>query len=117
MNDSSEADQNAFVDRWIQVHIQDSDSVLQKPLIIGEFGRNFNLPVYIVEKRDGYFRKIYNDIYNSSMSGDPFTGGIFWQLLPSGLEELGDGYQVVLEESPSTANVIAEQSRSLSSLP
>ncbi|KAG8653372.1 hypothetical protein MANES_05G006400v8 [Manihot esculenta] len=112
---SSEEDQAAFVDSWVKAHIQDSDSVLKKPLIIGEFGKSSRIPGYSLQKRDGYFVKIYNAIYSSVTSEGPFSGGVFWQLMAQGMDSWADGYQVVLEESPSTASVIAEQSRKLSS--
>ncbi|PNT50397.1 hypothetical protein POPTR_002G184500v4 [Populus trichocarpa] len=112
---SSEDEQASFVDRWIQAHVQDSSSVLGKPLIIGEFGKSLKLPGNSLQKRDTYFVKIYSDIYNSVTRGGPFTGGLFWQLLAEGMESWGDGYEVVLEESPSTANIIDLQSRKLQS--
>jgi len=112
---SSEDEQASFVDRWIQAHVQDSSSVLGKPLIIGEFGKSLKLPGNSLQKRDTYFVKIYSDIYNSVTRGGPFTGGLFWQLLAEGMESWGDGYEVVLEEAPSTANIIDLQSRKLQS--
>ncbi|KAF9688001.1 hypothetical protein SADUNF_Sadunf02G0151700 [Salix dunnii] len=115
---SSEDEQASFVDRWIEAHIQDSSSVLGKPLIIAEFGWSSRLPGYTQQKRDSYFVKIYSDIYNSVTGGGPFSGGLFWQLMAQGMESWGDGYEVVLgEECPSsTANIIDLQSRKLQSL-
>ncbi|KAJ6710187.1 MANNAN ENDO-14-BETA-MANNOSIDASE 1 [Salix koriyanagi] len=114
---SSEDEQASFVDRWIEAHIQDSSSVLGKPLIIAEFGRSSKLPGYSQQKRDSYFVKIYSDIYSSVTGGGPFSGGLFWQLMAQGMESWGDGYEVVLEDCPSsTANIIDLQSRKLQSL-
>jgi len=42
-------------------------------------------------------------------------GGLFWQLMPQGFENLHDGYEVVFEEAPSTANVISQQSTRMTS--
>ncbi|XP_022757678.1 mannan endo-1,4-beta-mannosidase 4 [Durio zibethinus] len=114
-NSSDEA-QLAFVDKWIQAHILDSNSVLKKPLVIGEFGKSSKLPGYSLEKRNCYFQRIYNAIYSSARSGGSFAGGLFWQLMSVGMDNMADGYQVVLEQSPSTANIIARQSHKLSSL-
>ena len=94
----------------------DSNSILKKPLIIGEFGRSSKLPGYSLEKRNSYFQRIYNAIYNSARSGGSLVGGLFWQLLSPGMDNMGDGYEVVLEQSPSTANIIAQQSHKLSGL-
>ncbi|KAG6648157.1 hypothetical protein CIPAW_07G127800 [Carya illinoinensis] len=114
---SNDEVQAAFVDKWIEAHIADSKSVLNKPLILGEFGKSSKLPGYSLEKRDHYFSKLYNAIYTNARSGGPFLGGIFWQLMAQGMDNFRDGYEVVLEESPSTARVIALQSRILSTLP
>jgi mannan endo-1,4-beta-mannosidase len=37
---SDEKIQNAFADKWVQAHIQDSNDVLKKPILINEFGLN-----------------------------------------------------------------------------
>lgn len=112
-NDEAEA---VFVDKWIEAHTKDSKSVLRKPLILGEFGKSSRLAGYRQEKRDMYFGKIYEAIYNSSSTGGPFVGGMFWQLMAQGMDTFRDGYEVVLEETPSTARVIAQQSHKLLSL-
>ncbi|KAJ7005437.1 hypothetical protein NC653_004909 [Populus alba x Populus x berolinensis] len=86
LQNSSEDEQASFVDRWIQAHVQDSSSVLRKPLVIGEFGKSSKLPGNSLQKRDTYFVKIYSDIYDSVRRGGPFTGGLFWQLMAEGME-------------------------------
>ncbi len=63
-----------------------------------------------------YFGKKYEAIYNSASTGGPFVGGLFWQLMAQGMDAFRDGYEVVLEETPSTARVIAQQSHKLLSL-
>ncbi|PKI35596.1 hypothetical protein CRG98_044050 [Punica granatum] len=62
-------------------------------------------------------QQIYGAIYGSASSGGPCVGGLFWQLLARGMSNMADGYEVILEENPSTANVISQQSWRLSSLP
>ncbi|XP_057507700.1 mannan endo-1,4-beta-mannosidase 4-like [Actinidia eriantha] len=113
---SNDQAQAAFVDSWIQAHIQDSGSLLGKPLLLAEFGKSSKSSEYSVGVRDTYFGNIYNAIYASAKSGGSCGGGIFWQLMASGMDGFRDGYEVVLDESPSTANVIAQQSRRLSAL-
>ncbi|KAJ7953035.1 Mannan endo-1,4-beta-mannosidase-like protein [Quillaja saponaria] len=41
---------------------------------------------------------------------DQLPGGLFWQLLTEGMDNFGDGYEIVLSQGSSTANVIAQQS-------
>ncbi|XP_042988797.1 mannan endo-1,4-beta-mannosidase 4-like [Carya illinoinensis] len=114
---SNDEVQAAFVDKWNEAHIEDSKSVLNKPLILGEFGKSSKLAGYSLERRDHYFSKLYNAIYTNARSGGPFVGGIFWQRRAQGMDNFRDGYEVVLEDSHSTARVIALQSHLLSILP
>ncbi|CAN0885061.1 Mannan endo-1,4-beta-mannosidase 1 [Linum grandiflorum] len=100
----------AYVDKFLESRIQDCNVILRKPLVMTEFGKSLAV-------RDAYYNKIYNSIYKSSNNGGSFVGGIFWQLLNPGMENWGDGYQVVLENSPCTASIIAQQSKRLSTLP
>lgn len=113
---ASEEAQADFVDKWVRVHIEDCNSVVRKPLIMGEFGKSYKLPGYTIEKRNTYFGKLYDVIYGSASSDGACAGGLFWQLLAQGMDNFRDGYDVVLEESPSTASVIAQQSHKLTEL-
>ena len=108
VSSTDEATQDAFVNKWVQAHIQDSNDVLRKPILLSEFGKSSRSSGYTVEKRDNYFQKLYNAIYNSASSGGPCAGGLFWQLLAQGTDGMRDGYEVILEESPSTTNIIAQ---------
>lgn len=107
--------QDKWASQWIQAHINDS-KLLKKPLLIAEFGKSSNTTGYNVEMRDNYFGKIYGNIFNCAKSGGPCGGGLFWQLLDQGMTNFGDGYEVVLQESPSTDRVILLQSLRLSKL-
>ncbi|CAL0320178.1 unnamed protein product [Lupinus luteus] len=108
--------QDAFVEKWVQSHIQDSNDILKKPILLTEFGKSSKSNGYSVEKRDTYFQKLYNDIYNSASNGGPCGGGLLWQLMAQGMDNLKDGYEVIFEESPSTTNIISQQSHRMSNL-
>jgi mannan endo-1,4-beta-mannosidase len=69
-----------------------------------------------VDKRNSYFEKLYNFVYNSASNGGPCAGGLFWQFMAQGLDNFRDGYEVILEENPSTATVISQQSTRMSNL-
>ncbi|MBA0757881.1 hypothetical protein Gotri_020926 [Gossypium trilobum] len=77
----TEAEQLAFVDKWIESHVLDSNAVLEKPIVISEFGKSYKLEGYSLDKRNKYFQKIYDDVYNSARLGGLFVGGMFWQLM------------------------------------
>ncbi|KAK6150311.1 hypothetical protein DH2020_015243 [Rehmannia glutinosa] len=69
-----------------------------------------------VGARDGYFSDIFNNVIVCARRGGPCGGTIFWQLMTQGMENFADGYEVILQQSPSTARVINRQSRRISSL-
>ncbi|KAK3404230.1 hypothetical protein EUGRSUZ_K00550, partial [Eucalyptus grandis] len=112
----SEKDQDAFADKWVQDHIQDSNTILNKPIILGEFGKSSKSSGYTIEKRDSYFGRLYDAIYASASNQGSCAGGLFWQVLAQGMDNFNDGYGVILEQSPSTASVIAHQSRRMLAL-
>jgi mannan endo-1,4-beta-mannosidase len=116
VSSSDETAQDEFVDKWVQTHIQDSKDILNKPIIITEFGKSSKYSGYNVDKRNSYFEKLYNFVYNSASNGGPCSGGLFWQFMAQGLDSFRDGYEVILEENPSTATVISQQSTRMSNL-
>ncbi|PIN11252.1 Mannan endo-1,4-beta-mannosidase [Handroanthus impetiginosus] len=113
---SNEEDQAKFVEKWIQAHANDSKSILGKPLALTEFGKSSRSSGYTVGARDKYFQTIFDNIYNSARNGGAYGGALFWQVMAKGMENWSDGYEVVLEQNPSTVGVIYQQSRRISSL-
>ncbi|XP_077240756.1 mannan endo-1,4-beta-mannosidase 1-like [Tasmannia lanceolata] len=113
---SNDQAQSTFLQNWLQAHIQDSNGILKKPLLVTEFGKSSRVSGYTVSQRDNFFGTIYNTIYASARSGGACSGGLFWQLLAQGMDNMRDGYEVIMSECPSTANIISQQSHKLSSL-
>ncbi|XP_059281392.1 mannan endo-1,4-beta-mannosidase 4-like [Lycium ferocissimum] len=107
--------QDKWASQWIQDHINDS-KLLRKPLLIAEFGKSSNTSGFTIAMRDNYFGKIYGNIFNCAKIGGPCGGGLFWQLMDQGMNSFGDGYEVVLQVSPSTDRVILLQSLRLDKL-
>lgn len=70
--------------------------------------------MFPLKTRDRLFDTVYKKIYSSARHGGAAAGGMFWQLLAKGVEHYSDG--IVLSEMPSTASVIAKQSRKLTHL-
>lgn len=112
-NEQGQAD---FVNKWVQSHIEDSKTVLKKPILVTEFGKSSRTSGYNVGVRDAYLGKIYDAVYKCARAGGPCGGAVFWQVMAKGMEGWGDGYEVMLDQSPSTVAVIAEQSKRLSAL-
>ncbi|KAM1426165.1 hypothetical protein TB2_018056 [Malus domestica] len=67
-------------------------------------------------QRDLLFNTVYSKIYFSAKRGGAAAGGLFWQLFTEGMDSFRDGYDIVLSQSPSTANVIAQQSHKLNQI-
>ncbi|KAL8135625.1 hypothetical protein AgCh_010311 [Apium graveolens] len=103
--------QLSFTSNWINTHIQDSQIVLRKPMLVAEFG--WNKSRFDTNTRDQLLGSVYSGINSSARRGGAAAGGIIWQLLAEGLDSLRDGYETVIRENPSTDGVIVSQSRSL----
>lgn len=113
----TERAKSVYVDKWIVAHLKDAYTLLRKPIILAEFGKSSReSPEYNIAKKDNYFKKIYNAISTSATSGGSCAGAIFWQLLSQGMDSYGDGYEVILENSPTTAQIIKEQSTKMSNI-
>ncbi|CAI8603647.1 unnamed protein product [Vicia faba] len=117
LENTTERAKSVYVDKWIEGHLKDAETLIGKPIILAEFGKSSReSPGYSVAKRDSYFQKIYNATYTSAISGGSCAGAMFWQLLSQGMDSYGDGYQVILENSPSTAQIIKQQSTKMSNI-
>ncbi|KAD7479246.1 hypothetical protein E3N88_02382 [Mikania micrantha] len=102
-----------FLNNWLRTHIWDAQYVLKKPLLLTEFGKSVKDPNFSTYKRDQLFNLVYNNIYLSAKHGGAAAGGLFWQLLAEGMASFGDGYDVILSQPTSTANIIGQQGRRL----
>ncbi|TYI56371.1 hypothetical protein E1A91_D11G204900v1 [Gossypium mustelinum] len=113
LSSSSEQYQLSFLNNWLDAHIRDARIILRKPILLAEFGKSWKDPGFNTYQRDQLFNIVYNKIYWSAKTGGPASGGLFWQLLAGGMESFRDGYEIILSERSSTANVIAQQSHKL----
>ncbi|KAL8472307.1 hypothetical protein ACS0TY_029503 [Phlomoides rotata] len=116
LNNPKEEVETRFAREWIDEHAKDSQSILKKPLVVAEFAKSSKSENYNVGVRDTYFRNIFERVYSSAKRGGACGGALFWQLFHEGMDNMGDGYEVVLHQNPSTADVIYRQSRRMSSL-
>ncbi|KAK1278796.1 Mannan endo-1,4-beta-mannosidase 1 [Acorus gramineus] len=102
-----------FLKSWTQTHISDSNSVLRKPLLVTEFGKNTTAPGTSITQRDTFYSSAYDLIYASASGGGSGCGALFWQWLADGMDQFRDGYEVVISKSPSTALIISSASHKL----
>ncbi|XP_054825155.1 mannan endo-1,4-beta-mannosidase 7 isoform X2 [Prosopis cineraria] len=108
--------QLSFLNNWLGAHFLDAQYGLRKPILVAEFGKSWKDAGYSTYKRDQIFNSVYYKIYASAKRGGPAGGAMFWQLLTEGMESFQDGYGIMLGQSTSTANVIAQQSHRLHQL-
>lgn len=113
MSSTNEEDQVAFLNNWLSAHFLDAQYALKKPILVAEFGKSFKDSSYNTNQRDQLFRTVYYKIYSSAKRGGPASGALFWQLLTQGMESFDDGYGIMLGQTSSTGNVIAQQSHKL----
>lgn len=110
---ASYQEEQSFLNNWIDTHIQDAQNVLKKPVLFTEFGKSSKDPCYNTSQRNILFNTMYKKTLSSARRGGAATGGLFWQLLIDGMDNYRDGYEVILKENTSTANMILQQSRKL----
>ncbi|KAJ4822950.1 Mannan endo-1,4-beta-mannosidase 7 [Turnera subulata] len=113
LSNSNDQSQISFLNNWLNTHIQDAQRILRKPIFVAEFGKSWKDSGYSPYQRDQLFNAVYYNIYSSARRGGAAAGGLFWQLLTEGLDNFRDGYEIILGESSSTANLIAQQSHKL----
>ncbi|GAB4848546.1 Mannan endo-1,4-beta-mannosidase 7 [Ancistrocladus abbreviatus] len=113
LSSSSDQSQRSFLNNWLDAHIQDAQTILRKPLLVTEFGKSWKDAGFSTYQRDQLFGTVYYKVYSSAKRGGAAAGGLFWQLLTEGMDSFRDGYEIILSESPSTANLIAQQSHKL----
>lgn len=111
---SSEESQLSFLNDWLNIHIQDAQNILQKPIILAEFGKS--LRTSSVSQRDQIFNIVYSATYSSARGGGAAAGSMFWQLLTEGMDSYGDGYEVIFSKNPSTEGIIFDQSQKLNKI-
>ncbi|XP_019152773.1 PREDICTED: mannan endo-1,4-beta-mannosidase 7-like [Ipomoea nil] len=109
----SDEAQLSFLKTWVRTHIQDAQTILQKPIFLAEFGKTTKDPGYNVSARNQLLSAVYSAIYASARGGGAAAGGLFWQLLTEDMDSFRDGYEIVFSEDPSTADVITRQSKQL----
>nr|GMD14936.1 mannan endo-1,4-beta-mannosidase 5-like [Ipomoea batatas] len=112
----SENELMEFVEKWIRSHWQDSKTILNKPLVLAEFGKNSRDEGFSVGVRDSFMNKVYGQTLNLAKDGGTMAASMVWQLMAQDMVGWDDGYSIVLPENPSTAAVISAQSHAMAEL-
>nr|ABF99675.1 endo-beta-mannanase, putative, expressed [Oryza sativa Japonica Group] len=119
---STADEQAAFFRNWTRSHVHDTAAFLGKPLLVTEYGKFLWKGGGANKTQRNYFLDVVLDaIYASASRGGPLVGGAFWQLLldddvVAGMDDLRDGYEIILAEDSRAASIIGEHSEQLASL-
>nr|XP_004238284.1 mannan endo-1,4-beta-mannosidase 7-like [Solanum lycopersicum] len=105
-----------FLTNWLKVHIEDSQTILKKPIIFAEFGKTTKGPGFTPQQRDVIFNTVYSSIFSSAKGGGAAAGGLFWHVLAEGMDSFKDGYEIILSESSSVSDIIIQQSKRLNKI-
>ncbi|TMW94224.1 mannan endo-1,4-beta-mannosidase 7-like [Solanum lycopersicum] len=105
-----------FLTNWLKVHIEDSQTILKKPIIFAEFGKTTKGPGFTPQQRDIIFNTVYSSIFSSAKGGGAAAGGLFWHVLAEGMDSFKDGYEIILSESSSVSDIIIQQSKRLNKI-
>lgn len=97
----------------MEAHIEDAEKYLGMPVIFAEFGVSSKDPGYNSSFRDALISTVYKTVLNSTKKGGSGAGSLLWQLFPDGMDNMDDGYAIVLAKSPSTLNLISLHSSKL----
>ena len=69
LDGSDENGQLYFLNKWMQIHLEDVERVLNKPVLFVEFGKSYKNPGYSMAKRDMFYNTVYNNIYSDESNG------------------------------------------------
>ncbi|CAL0327630.1 unnamed protein product [Lupinus luteus] len=110
----SDEEQMVFLQGWIDSHTNDSITILNKPLIIKEFGKIIKENT---EYRDSFTSDVYSYISEVAKNSDGgMAAGMVWQIMSEGTNSYSDEYEIVLSQSPSTTKIIRDQSTRMAAL-
>lgn len=90
--------------------------VLQKPLVLGEFGKSRKDADFSEQMRNAFYSAVYDTVYRIANVSYSLGGGLFWQLFPEGMENYDDGFGIVLPQDPSVGAVVKKHSDDMRAL-
>jgi mannan endo-1,4-beta-mannosidase len=95
---------------WVRDHIDDSDALLEKPVILEEFGKQRPL-----ETRDLFYQGWYDEIYAGAAAGKAAGGSNFWILYHDDYPDY-DGFGVYHPEDAGTVAIIEAEAARIAEL-
>lgn len=105
-----------FVNKWITAHVEDGETVLDKPVLTTEFGLSHTVQGFEHSHRDLFYRAVFDIVYESAKRGGAGSGAFVWQLAVERMEEYLDDFAIVPSARPSVRRLIKAQSCRLAKL-
>ncbi len=98
--------------QWVSDHGEDGLELLNKPVVVEEFGKQGSLST-----RDLYYQAIYQAAYDLATSGGALAGTNFWSLYHDAYAPFDDGYGVFAPADVSTTAIIMNEAALIHALP
>lgn len=103
--------------KWIQTHINDSETTLQKPVLFAEFGKSSRTSGYKETVRIDAMRSMFNAVYDSAAKQGAAAGAMVWMLVTNSTKNtLADGFEIDLSSDLAIASLMQNQASRMSSL-
>ncbi|XP_024359301.1 putative mannan endo-1,4-beta-mannosidase 9 [Physcomitrium patens] len=113
----TEAEKRKFMVKWIQTHINDSETTLQKPVLFAEFGKSSRTSGYKETVRIDAMRSMFNAVYDSAAKQGAAAGAMVWMLVTNSTKNtLADGFEIDLSSDLAIASLMQNQASRMSSL-
>ena len=85
--------------KWMHSHSIDSNKILKKPLVLGEFGKSNKDSGHSLGERDQYLRKVYKSMNKFERTGGGIGDSLVWLLMAEGMDSYCDGYGIILSHA------------------
>ncbi|KAG1327309.1 Mannan endo-1,4-beta-mannosidase 6 [Cocos nucifera] len=99
-----------YLSSWVDSHVNDSQNILNKPVLFLEFGSNLRAKKNGTYERDVLLKVVYDKVYESAKKGQAGAGALLWQLMVGGMQKYHDEFSLVAWEHPSTYKLMVQQS-------
>ncbi|KAJ3694636.1 hypothetical protein LUZ60_000013 [Juncus effusus] len=99
-----------YLSNWVDSHINDSQKILNKPVLFSEVGSHASSYENSMYERDLMLKTVYDKIFESAKKLGAGSGALIWQLTVEKMQRFGDDFSLIARDFPSTYNLIKNQS-------
>ncbi|KAJ4817703.1 hypothetical protein LUZ62_030269 [Rhynchospora pubera] len=99
-----------YLTTWVESHINDSEHILEKPVLFSEVGSRSISEQNGTHEGDILLKIVYDKIYESAKKQGAGSGALIWQLTVKQMQRFRDDFSLVAQSHPSTYELIKHQS-------